>query len=103
MSEKKKPPQIIGLLGKSRDDLSVTGSTAWFSLFPGSRREGEDWIPDGSKPFRVLIVKNRVKTWLEPLDIKAFLKLLEDNKEDVEAGYVLAGIALETRLKQQTK
>ncbi len=103
MSERKKTPRIVGLLGKSRDELSVTGSTAWFSIFPGSRREGDDWVPDGSKPFRLLCVKNRVKTWFEPLDVKALLNLLEENKADVDAGFMLAGIALESKHEREKK
>ena len=103
MSSPKKTPTIVGLIGKTRDELSATGNTAWFSLFPGSRREGDDWVPDGSRPFRLLIVKNRVKTWLEAIDVKVLLNLIEENKDDVEAGFALAGIQLEQRLEQQKK
>lgn len=97
----KSTPEIVGLLKKSRDELSMTGSSAWFSLFPGSRREGDDWVPDGSRPFRLLIVKQGVKTWLEAGDIKVLLKLLEENKKDVEAGYAIAHALLENEIERK--
>jgi hypothetical protein len=99
MSTKEKP-RVVGLLTKSRDELSATGSSAWFALFPGSRREGEDWVPDGDRPFRLLIVKQGQKTWLEALDIKVLIDLLEANKKDVEASYILAGVALENQIER---
>ena len=103
MPESKKQPKIVGLLGATRDELSATGNTAWFSLFPGSKRENDEWVPDGTKPFRLLIVKNRVKTWLEALDVKVLLNLLDQFKEDVEAGFELAGFQLEQTMERQKK
>ncbi len=100
MSTQKKTPKIVGLLGKTRDELSTTGPTAWFALFPGSRREGEEWIPDGTKPFRVLIVINRVKTWLTAGDIKALHQLFDENKEDIEAGFQLADLQTERQIQR---
>lgn len=102
-STKDKDPEIVGLLKKSRDELSVTGSSAWFSLFPGSRREGEDWVPDGSKPFRLLIVKQGHKTWLEAGDIKVLLRLFEENKRDIDAGFAIAHTQLENELERKKK
>ena len=103
MSTPKKTPKIVGLLGKTRDELSTTGPTAWFALFPGSRREGEEWIPDGSKPFRVLVVINRVKTWLTAGDIKAMLDLFKDNQDDIDAGFALADIQTEQQIERLQK
>lgn len=103
MSTKKERPVIVGLLKKSRDELSITGSTAWFSLFPGSRREGDDWVPDPTSPPRLLIVSKGQKTWLDAGDLKALEKLISDNREDIDAGYAIAGIQLLDRLESQKK
>jgi hypothetical protein len=104
MSAQKKQPKIVGLLGKTRDELSATGPTVWMSLFPGSKRnESGEWVPDGSRPFKVLFVQKGMKLWLNAIDVKVFLKLIEENKEDVEAGFAIAGVELEDRLEQQKK
>ena len=98
---KEQPKEIVGLLKKSRDDLSKTGSSCWFSLFPGSKREGDEWVPDGTRPPRLLIVSKGQKTWLDALDIKVLVQLLEENQADLDAGYILAGIQLEESVKRQ--
>ncbi len=99
MSVKKKPT-IVGALGKTRDELSKTGGTAWFSLMTNNSRNtdenikagGPEWIPDPTRPLKVLCVINRVKTWLTATDLKVLETLLDENRDDIEASYMLAGI-----------
>ncbi len=99
MSAKKKPT-IVGALTKTRDELSATGGTAWFSLMTNNSRNtdknikagGPEWIPDPTRPMKVLIVINRVKTWLTAVDLKVLENLLNDNRADLDTSYLLAGI-----------
>ncbi len=99
MSSKKKPT-IIGALGKTRDEMSRAGPTAWMALFTGNSRnpnpnwetdKEEEWLPDPNRPLKMLIVIDRVKTWLTALDLLMLQDLMNDNVEDLKASYAIAG------------
>ena len=96
----KKQRTIVGALSKTRDELSATGGTAWFSLMPTNRRNTDaniaagapEWVADPTRPIKLLIVVNRVKTWLTAVDLKVLTNLLSENQEDLETSYSIAGI-----------
>lgn len=100
-SKTNKDHKIVGLLQKSRDELSKTGSSCWISLFPGSRRDGDEWVPDPLAPPKLLIVSKGQKTWLEALDLKQLETLLAENRDDLDAGYAIAGVFLEKELERK--
>ncbi len=90
MSAKKTEP-IVGLYNKTREELSRTGDS-WICIMPTNKRNSDEnikagqdeWIPDPTRPLRVLVVQNRVKTWLSGLDFKIILDLYHANKAAID-------------------
>ncbi len=97
MSAKKKEP-IVGLYSKTRDELTRTGDS-WICLMPSNKRNTdqaiangeEEWIPNPTRPLRLLIVQNKVKTWISALDLALILDIYKDNKDAVDATFAMVG------------
>ncbi len=97
MSSSKKE-QTRDWYSMTREQLSRTGDT-WMALFPGSRRNtedniragGPDYIPDPDRVFRILLVQNRVKTWLSARDLKNLLDLYNENEAAIQNDFSKVG------------
>ena len=104
MSSKKE--EIVGLADASFDDRCATGPKSWWMIYPSSKKNtpeaiasgGKEFIPhDPPRPFRWMLSVSGTKLKFEAGDLKALENLIAKFRDEIDAGYGLAG----TRAKEE--
>lgn len=104
-----KKPTIVGLLDRTREELSCTSEGFYIEIFPGStptqeKKDGKRvYAKSDTEPMKLYISNGNTKLIIPTLTCARILKLLtQEFKTEFDASVVIAKRQAEERLKQRT-